>query len=284
MIKKCFSWLLLLLIGISMALLFWCAVQSSIPSHSKVEAILSPYVYEHQYDEYLREGKQVSVFVDYIRNAETGEKASLYPYTHFNADCVLPMTTDELGCFMIRNVRYQYFLGNGRFEIVATEFYSNEHWRTLYVENGKIYERCLDKHWPFNGRTEICELQTPTMFYDPISISGLDGCGVLLFSGDDPGIESDFSVFIHTKKGWQKAKFLMPSGDEEEYLQGYVRRRVDDTAHDSTSRDVGTMEVCTKNQDGEYSIYRVIYNGPTLALEADADGVVSSEDLLCWTY
>lgn len=278
MAKRTISVLLLFSMAIPLILLIWFSIQVSIPHERISDGVVSPYVYGYQYDEFRHGNKQA---VGYIRDCETSQVMSLYPYVHVNADCQVPLVKGDLGCYKIRNVQYRFQLTEKSFQVISTEFYTKQHWRKLYEQDGKIYEECLDKHWPFYCRNTVLELQEEDGFYDPISISGLGGCGVLLLSSDDPGIESNICVYILTKKGWEKTAFLMPDGTEQDYLFGYVRRWGD---HSTSNGIIGNMEVCVKEQGNRYMIYQVTYSEGILILEASNSVEATSEDLLTWMY
>lgn len=260
---------------------FWGSVQVSRKLSKEPEAKLAPYSYKYLYDEFRKGNKQNAAF---IQNPETRQEISLYPYTHVNAECQLPLTKDEPVCYQLRNVRYRFQIIEDTFQVLSVEFYSQEHWRKLYEQDGKLYEEQLDGHWPFHRRNLVAELSERDGFYDPIPILRSGGCGVLLLSSDDPGVGSDIRVYIPTKKGWEQASFLMPEGTQQDHLQGYVHRREDHSARDAVNGEIGTMEVCTKNQDDVYILYQVVYSDGLLRLEDSEQGTVSAENLLNWTY
>ncbi len=267
----------------ALALAAWASLRALLQGPQEPIYISSPYVYEYQYDDFNRDGQRVSLLVGHLRDLEEGQSTSFYPYTHLNADCRVPLFRGESGTYTVRNILYEFQVVEGKFCVLSTQFYASKHWRELFEEDGTVYERRLDGHWPFQGRSTVLELPEGASFYDPIAIPGLGGCGILLLSTDDPGNESDIRVYIRTDKGWCQAKFSMPDGTQRDFLQGYVRRQEDITAESPISSTIGNMEVCVKNQSGRYALYNVVYSDGMLALE-ETQAEVTAEDLRGWMY
>lgn len=248
------------------------------------DVIFSPYAYEHQNAFFQRGDEQACILEDYIRDIESGEKISLYPYSYFNTFCTLPMGKEESGNVQNGNVSYDFRILNNSLEILSINFYSNKNWCILYQENGYLYEKHTGSGWRFDGENMICELPQEVSFFDPISISGINGCGIVLLSSDDPGLEADIQVYIPTNNGWTMARFVMPDGTETNYIQGYVRRREDQSIRYSTNPSVGTMELCIENQEGHYELYQVSYSeNDTLLLTTDG-AEIAYESILNWKY
>jgi len=279
--KKLVSWVLIFLLVLQLFLFLWGTFKLINISMSHPPMEFSPYGYVCRNGEVSRGGRLVDILVGYIADSDSGVKYSFYPYSHYNADVILlPVDKDDSGLFKIGIVRYQFRLVEDALKITATEFYSREHWRELYEKNGSLYERRVDGVWPFDGRRMICPLSSEVGFYDPIRITGL-GCGLLLLSAEDPGFESDIQVYVPTRTGWEKAKAVLPDGTELDTLTGYVRRMTDRSSRYAPG---GYMELCMKDQDGQYLLYHVTYSDGSLLLTPDPTTEVTAEDLLCWAY
>lgn len=248
------------------------------------DVIFSPYVYEHQYENFQRGDEQACILIDYIRDIESGEKISLYPYSNFNTFCTLPMAKEESGNLKNGYVNYEFRISNNSLEILSINFYSNEKLYTLYQEDGCLYEKHVGSGWWSDGENVICELSEKFCFFDPINILGLKGCGVVLLSSDDPGLESDIQVYIPTNKGWSMAKFVMPEGTETNCIRGYVRRREDQSTRYSTDPSAGAMELCIENQEGYYELYQVTYSENDILLLTTDGTEIAHESILNWKY
>ncbi len=283
MIKKCIALFLLLLMVTALALAAWTSIRAWTRGSESPLVIASPYVYKFQYEELDRGDEQVRVLVGCIQDMEMKKSASLYPYGHLNAVCRIPPVREGTGSYTFRNVQYEFQVVEDTFQITATRFYAAERWRELSEEGGTVYEKQVNGHWPFQGRSEIVELPEESGFYDPIAIPGLGGCGLLLLSSDDPGVEADISVYISTDEGWSQAEFRMPDGTRQALLRGYVRRQADPTVMGSVSKIAGNMEVCVKNQSGRHALYNVVYSEGMLALE-ETQAEVTAENLRGWMY
>lgn len=285
--KRFFVLLLLGLFTLPYFLLMWKTAQTMTQPAPTVYAISSPYAQEHRYEEFLRNGMEARILVDIIRDVDREINVSLYPYSHFNAFCELPMSIEGAGYYRIGTggkVGYEFYLSENYFHITSIEFLANQAYRRLLEEDGILYEQRINGSWPFNGKTVICELPSEVGFYDPISISGLHGCGIVLFSSEDPGLESDIQVYVPAKKGWTLAKFVTPDGIETEQIRGYVRRQEEPSDRHLTSSLIGTMELCMANQEGQYELYQVAYLDDTLVLTVNSDISVTDDDLLNWAY
>lgn len=283
--KRLLAVLLLALFSLPFLFSAWNTVQVLTRPRPTPDVIFSPYVQEGQYEKIQRGGQQVDIPGDSIRNIESGVRASFYPYSHYNVCCTLPMTVEETVGYQIRRVNYEFQFSENRLQISSIEFYVDEHWRRLFEENGKIYEQRTDSSWPFNGKTEICDLSPEVGFYDPIDISGLGGCGVILLSSEDPGVMTEIRVYVPTSKGWAQAQFLLPDGSRAECIEGYVRRWEDYSARGSANKMVGKMELCLKNGDtGLYELHQVTYSEGVLALAPDNSVEITDDSLLHWNY
>ena len=279
------SWIFLILFIFPCFLMLWRTVQNAIFPPKEPYIIDSPYYYEARYDEIQRESSTANIWIGYLCNTENGIKTSLYPYSHYNGIYTLPKSPQDSGLFCIKSIEYQWQFVDMNFEINSINFFSNQHWRTLYEENGKLYEQTTDSRWPFNRQTLICELLPEFGFYDPIVISGLDGCGILVLSSKDPGLEADIFVYIPSKGEWSKAAFLMPDGTKLEHAHGFVRRHVDLFSSSYVDNSaIGNMELCIKNKAGDYEICQVPYSDGVLTLTPNTDIEVSDEVWLNWTY
>ena len=248
------------------------------------DVIFSPYAYEHQNVYFQRGDEQACILEDYIRDIESGEKVSLYPYSYFNTFCALPMNKEESGNLQNGKVSYEFRIFNNSLEILSINFYSNKNWCTLYQENGYLYEKPVGSGRRSDGENMICELPQEVSFFDPISISGISGCGVVLLSSDDPGLEANIQVYISTNAGWTKAKFIMPDGTETNCIRGYVRRREDQSTRYSTNPLVGTMELCIENQEGHYELYQASYSENDILLLTTEGAEIAHESILNWKY
>jgi len=227
-------------------------------------------------EEMRRNGQQVSVFSAHVRDTDSGVTCSLYPYAHWNADIDLPEDRGWVGCLSVSLVRYRFQLVEDTLQITATEFFSGEDWWELFEENGSLYERRVDGIWPFDGRRLICPLSAGVGFYDPVRIDTLE-CGLLLLSSEDPGFESEIRVYVPTMTGWKQAKWLLPDGTEADSLTGYARREIDQPS-------TGYLELCVKDQDGQYLLCHVDRSDGTLVLTPDPTVEVTADDLLSWAY
>ena len=272
---------------ISLPLIFsaWGTICTLLQPLPTPEVIFSPYIHERQYDEFQRGNEQANIMVDYIRDFEGKIAVSLYPYSHYNADCTLPMSTEEAGYYKIRNVSYKFQLSDNRFQILSVEFFSDRHWRRLFEEDGTLYEQRIDSSWPFNGKSKICDLPSEFSFYDPISISGLGGCGIIVLSSNDPGVEAEIIIYVPTEKGWSQTQFVLPNGSKMECVKGYIRRQEDHSAPNSTNATVGKIELCLKSQNAEsYEVYQVTYSEGNLILASDNSTQITDDILLNWKY
>lgn len=282
------KFLALLLLGlISLPLIFsaWGSIHTLLQPLPTPEVIFSPYIQESHCDEFQRGDELANIVVDYIRDSEGKIRVSLYPYSHCNANCKLPMTIEETGYYQIRNVGYKFQISDHRFQILSIKFFSDRHWQRLFEEDGTLYAQRTDSSWPFNRKSMICDLSSEFGFYDPIAISGLDGCGIIVLSSDDPGVETEIIAYVPTKKGWSQTQFVLPNGSKMEYVKGYVRRQEDHSTRYSTSVTVGKMELCLKSQEDEsYEIYQVVYSEGVLILTPNNSIEITDDILLNWKY
>jgi len=282
--KRFFAFLLLVLISLPLLFSTVITVQTLTQPAPSPYIISSPYTLKRQYYEVQRADKQGRILVDYICNDEGEFNGYLYPYSHFNAECSLPLSVDGFGHYKIGAVNYIFQIYENEFQVSSIEFFSNKHWRNLLEKNGTLYEQRIDSSWPFNRKAVICDLPSESCFYDPIAISGLGGCGILLLSANDPGVETDIVVYVPTKSGWRQAQFLLPDGSETEQVFGFVRRKEDSTASDGDKAIVGKMEVCMKNQDGHYEVCHVAYTNDILILTPDSDVKPANDFWVDWQY
>lgn len=282
--KRIFAWTLLTLALLPLVVVASGTVFRIIKSTQEPGAILAPYTYSANYDKVQRGDQLAHIWVGYIDDWDNDLSVSLYPYSHFNAECTFPVAKEEIGYYKIRQVRYEYQFVEDGFLLSPAEFYMDDHWRELYEEDGKLYERRVDSFWLFNRRKMVCDLSPEIGFYDPISITGLNGCGIILLSEEDPGFESDILVYVQSHSDWEKARFLLPDGTEAEHIQGFVRRYADLSARYAVNSAIGKMELCIRNQDGDYEICQVTYSDGVLVVTPSHDIEVTDDVILNWTY
>lgn len=279
--RRVFAAILLLLFTLPLFFTLWNVIQK-LTDTSEPTFIWSPYSGWDQYDEVLRNNQTVNLWQNHIYDSERDVRMSFYPYSHINAEYGLPASREGSAYFRLRKVRYKFQVIDDQLQILSTEFFSDKHWRTLYEKEGTLYEKPNDTHWPFTATHMVCEVPLECGFYDPIAISGLDGCGIILLSSDDPGLETDITLYLFNGRTWDKVNFELADGTSSDCLRGYVRRKTD--SNNTSNSKIGTMEICIKNKNDIYILYQVSYSDNAIVLIPDIDTKISTDDLLNWAY
>lgn len=253
---------LLLLLAVGLLIPLWGGVRQLEAARRGAVVIYSPYTLSG---------------LDRLRNEETGEEWSLYPYAHWNGECRLPMGEGEPLEYNMNMVRYVFRIEGGALAVDQIEFYTQEHWLRLYEKDGGLYAEQRDRSWPFSQRRLVCELSPETGFYAPVKLAGLGGCGIVTLSAEDPGEEGEIRVYVPTEKGWERALFVLADGAETETFSGYVcRRRDGETLGYSIEPATGQMELGMAREGG-YDVYQVAYSEGKLFL-------TPGEGREKWTY
>lgn len=259
--KRSLALLLAALLALGLLVPLWGGVRRLSEARQGPQVVFSPYSLSG---------------LDCLKNEETGEEWSLFPYAHRNGTCELPMEVGEPLKYSINMVRYLFRVESETLEVERIELYAQDHWHRLYQEDGCLYTQRADGLWPFLGRRKVCVLSEEAGFYAPIKLAGLEGCGVFLTSAEDPGNQGEITVYTPTGKGWKQATFVLPDGTETTSISGSVRRhRDEETLGYSIAPTTGQMELRLAGEEG---IYQVNYTeGKLLLLPEEGAGTE-------WTY
>ena len=249
--KRLFALLLLTLLLLRAAVPLWGGIQT---------ARQGSYIISSPYSLYG---------LDCLRENGTGREWSLYPYAHYNGTCRLPMQAGDPLEYSMNMVRYTFLINEDALTVASVELYTQNNWNRLYEKDGKLYTERTDRSWPFRRKRLVCALSEEIGFYAPIRLAGLEGCGVLTLSVEDPGDEGEITVYVPMERGWEKAAFVLPDGTETERINGCVHRRRDtDVMGYSADKATGQLELWLADGENGFERYDVLYSKGELILSS----------------